>query len=98
MNGPFRLVMPARYFRDRDIVTKATGQAEFTFREKVMLYTENGKEVLAPAGDMRYLVNDNGDINAISADKPLAIHFDDPEKLANFVEMTLCEWENGWSQ
>lgn len=98
MNGPIRLVMPAKHFHDGDTVTKATGQAEFTFREKVMLYSESGKEVLAPGGDMRYLVSDNGDINAIAADKQLAIHFEDPEQLSNYVEMVLCEWENQWGQ
>jgi hypothetical protein len=81
-----KIILPASDIPLGSIVTKRTGEKQYTIRNKIRIFNENGieKEITSNDGT-RFLVNKNGDANVINSNTEL-VWYTDKSTLINFLE------------
>lgn len=64
----FKVLIPVGDIPLDATVTKRTGEKPYKVRDKLVVYysDKRQREMLTAAGDVRFLVNENGDANAIA--------------------------------
>ncbi len=73
-----KLVVPAGLLADHTVVTKPTGDKQYTIHHKIPIF--NGDRIVSPREDSIFLVA-NGDlaISEIGRDKEVMVHFDNAQ-------------------
>lgn len=65
MPSVFKVIIQASHLEDGTIVTKKTGQKEYTLRRSIKIYGENRQEIKCDADNI-FLVDSDGNINQIT--------------------------------
>jgi len=69
----FKVIVQASDLEDGAIVTKKTGQKEYTVRRSIKIYGENRLEIKSDADNI-FLVDSDGNINQIKESTELLAH------------------------
>jgi len=80
-----KVILPAAEIPLDSVVTKRTGEKEYTLRDRVRVFGESGerREIVASGGS-RFIVSPNGDANVVNADTELC-WLTDREQLLAFL-------------
>jgi hypothetical protein len=74
---PLQIIMSAHDIPDGSTITKKTGQKPYVIKSKIKIYAEQ-KSGLAPqileAPGVKYLIDDSGNINAVSSEAEVMWH------------------------
>lgn len=69
----FKIIVQASNLEDGAIVTKKTGQKEYTVRRSIKIYGENRQQIKCDADNI-FLVDSEGNINQIKDSTELLVH------------------------
>jgi hypothetical protein len=69
----FKVIVQASNLEDGAVVTKKTGQKEYTVRRSIKIYGENRQEIKSDADNI-FLVDSEGNINQIKDSTELLVH------------------------
>lgn len=69
----FKVIVQASNLEDGSIVTKKTGQKEYTVKRRIKIYGENRQEIKCDVDNI-FLVDADGNINQIKDSTELLLH------------------------
>lgn len=84
MKTPIRVLLPLSVLPDNTVVSKPTGEKQYTLKRVIKIYGNN-KELKADEGTA-FLVCQSGNINAVNEAKQHAVDFDSTEDARDFLE------------
>lgn len=73
MPDVLKVIVEARHLEDGTIVSKKTGQKEYTIKRSIKIYGENRQEIKSDADNI-FLVDSDGNINQIKDSTELLAH------------------------
>ncbi len=87
-----KLLIEAKYIPDGTVVTKKTGSQQFTIRDSIKIYTydtkgSNALKEILNADGVKYMVNNRGDINMVSADTVLCVDLNVSEEESDDISI-----------